>query len=199
MARMNRQKVFRALMELVSDVGWSNFTLAALARNQEIEELELESLFSDKVGLLQAFSEFIDEQTLANLDSDIFDPEIPIRERLLEIMLVRFDVLAPYKDGVCELLKVTGKDPKMFVVAAKAIKISMRSSLETVGVSTRGIKGNIKIKGLAVVFLFGMRTWSKEEGRDITATTRILDDRLKWAESLATSLGMVEENSGHDL
>ena len=186
-------------MELVSDVGWSNFTLAALARNQEIEELELESLFSDKVGLLQAFSEFIDEQTLANLDSDIFDPEIPIRERLLEIMLVRFDVLAPYKDGVCELLKVTGKDPKMFVVAAKAIKVSMRSSLETVGVSTRGIKGNIKIKGLAVVFLFGMRTWSKEEGRDITATTRILDDRLKWAESLAISLGMVEEKSGHDL
>jgi len=50
-----------------------------------------------------------------------------------------------------------------------------------------------------VVFLFGMRTWSKEEGRDITATTRILDDRLKWAESLATSLGMVEEKSGHDL
>ena len=97
------------------------------------------------------------------------------------------------------VLKVTGKDPKMFAVAAKAIKISMRSSLETVGVSTRGIKGNIKIKGLAVVFLFGMRTWSKEEGRDITATTRILDDRLKWAESLATSLGMVEEKSGHDL
>ena len=186
-------------MELVADAGWSNFTLDALARKQEIEELELEKLFSDKVGLLQAFSEFIDEQTLANLDSDIFDPEIPIRERLLEIMLVRFDVLAPYKDGVCELLKVTGKDPKMFAIAAKAVKISMRSSLETVGVSTKGIKGIIKIKGLAVVFLFGMRTWSKEEGRDITATTRILDDRLKWAESLAKSLGLVEETSAQNL
>jgi len=186
-------------MELVADAGWSNFTLDALARKQEIEELELEKLFSDKVGLLQAFSEFIDEQTLANLDSDIFDPEIPIRERLLEIMLVRFDVLAPYKDGVCELFKVTGKDPKMLAVAAKAIKISMRSSLETVGVSTKGIKGIIKIKGLAAVFLFGMRTWSKEEGRDITATTRILDDRLKWADSLAESLGLVEETSAQNL
>ena len=30
----------------------------------EIEESELEKLFSDKIGLLQAFSEFIDEQTL---------------------------------------------------------------------------------------------------------------------------------------
>ena len=133
---MNKQKVFKGLMELVSDVGWSGFTLAALARNQEIDESELENLFSDKIGLLQAFSEFIDEQTLANLDPDIFDPEISMRERLLEIMLVRFDVLAPYKDGVCELLKVTGKDPQMFLVAAKAIRISMRSSLETVGVST---------------------------------------------------------------
>ena len=37
-----------------------------------------------------------------------------MRERLLEIMLVRFDVLAPYKDGVCELLKVTGKIRKCF-------------------------------------------------------------------------------------
>ena len=185
-------------MKLVSDVGWSGFTLAALARNQEIDESELENLFSDKIGLLQAFSEFIDEQTLANLDPDIFDPEISMRERLLEIMLVRFDVLAPYKDGVCELLKVTGKDPQMFLVAAKAIRISMRSSLETVGVLTRGVKGNIKIKGLAAVFLLGMRTWSKEEGSDITATARILDDRLKWAESLAKSLGLVSENSGQD-
>ena len=195
---MNKQKLFKGLMELVSDVGWSDFTLAALARNQEIEELELEKLFSDKVGLLQAFSEFIDEQILANLDPDILDPGISIRERLLEIMLVRFDVLAPYKDGVCELLKVTGKDPKMFVVAAKAIRISMRSSLEAVGVSTRGVRGNIKIKGLAAVFLLGMRTWSKEERNDITATTRILDDRLKWAESIAKSLGLVMENSGQD-
>tara|TARA_B100000212_G_scaffold246099_1_gene187916 strand:- start:1716 stop:2306 length:591 start_codon:yes stop_codon:yes gene_type:complete len=195
---MNKQKLFKGLMELVSDVGWSDFTLAALARNQEIEELELEKLFSDKVGLLQAFSEFIDEQILANLDPDILDPGISIRERLLEIMLVRFDVLAPYKDGVCELLKVTGKDPKMFVVAAKAIRISMRSSLEAAGVSTRGIRGNIKIKGLAAVFLLGMRTWSKEERNDITATTRILDDRLKWAESIAKSLGLVMENSGQD-
>ena len=113
-------------------------------------------------------------------------------------MLVRFDVLAPYKDGVCELLKVTGKDPQMFLVAAKAIRISMRSSLETVGVLTRGVKGNIKIKGLAAVFLSGMRTWSKEEGSDTTATTRILDDRLKWAESLAKSLGLVSENSGQN-
>ena len=63
-------------MKLVSDVGWSGVTLAALARNQEIDESELENLFSDKIGLLQAFSEFIDEQTLANLDPDIFDPEI---------------------------------------------------------------------------------------------------------------------------
>ena len=195
---MNKLKFFKGLMELVSDVGWSDFTLAALARNQEIEELELEKLFSDKVGLLQAFSEFIDEQILANLDPDILDPGISIRERLLEIMLVRFDVLAPYKDGVCELLKVTGKDPKMFVVAAKAIRISMRSSLEAAGVSTRGIRGNIKIKGLAAVFLLGMRTWSKEERNDITATTRILDDRLKWAESIAKSLGLVMENSGQD-
>ena len=62
---MNKQKVFKGLMELVSDVGWSGFTLAALARNQEIEELELEKLFSDEISLLQAFSEFIDDRVIS--------------------------------------------------------------------------------------------------------------------------------------
>ena len=52
---MNKQKVFKGLMKLVSDVGWSGFTLAALARDQEIDESELENLFCDKIGLLQAF------------------------------------------------------------------------------------------------------------------------------------------------
>ena len=69
----------------------------------------------------------------------------------------------------------------------------MRSSLETVGISTQGIKGIIKIKGLATVFLFGMRALCNEEDRDTTVTTRILDDRLKWAESLALSIGLVDE------
>ena len=96
---MNKQKVFEGLMKLVSDVGWSGLTLAALARNQEIDESELENLFSDKIGLLQAFSEFIDEETLANLDPDIFDPEISMRERLLEITM---EGLPENWDGVYE-------------------------------------------------------------------------------------------------
>ena len=69
----------------------------------------------------------------------------------------------------------------------------MRSSLETAGISTLGIKGTIKIKGLVAVFLFGMRAWCTEGNRDTTVTTRILDDRLKWAESLALSIGLVDE------
>ena len=190
---MNKEKVFGAVMEVIADGGWNDLTFSKLAGSQKIKEAELENQFKDKTGILLAFAEFIDELTLKGLDSDIFDPEIPIRERLLEILLVRFDVLAPYKNGVRELLRVTAQDPKMFVIAAKAIRISMRSSLETVGISTQGIKGTIKIKGLTAVFLFGMRAGCNEENRDTTVTTRILDDRLKWAESLALSIGLVDE------
>ena len=190
---MNKDKIFGAVMELIADGGWNDLTFSELAGSQKIQEAELENQFKDKTGILIAFAEFIDELTLEGLDSDIFDPEIPIRERLLEILLVRFDVLAPYKNGVRELLGVTAQDPKMFLIAAKAIGRSMRSSLETVGISTKGIKGSIKIKGLATVFLFGMRAWCNEKNRDTTVTTRILDDRLKWAESLALSIGLVDE------
>ena len=190
---MNKEKVFGAVMELIADGGWNDLTFSELAGSQKIQEAELESQFKDKTGSLPAFSEFIDELTLEGLDSDVFDPEIPVRERLLEILLVRFDVLAPYKNGVRELLRVTAQDPKMFVIAAKAIRISMRSSLETVGNSTQGIKGIIKIKGLTAVFLLGMRAWCTEGNRDTTVTTRSLDDRLKWAESLALSIGLADE------
>ena len=168
---MNKEKVFGALMELIADGGWNDLTFSELAGSQKIQEAELDNQFKDKTGILIAFAEFIDELTLEGLDSDIFDPEIPIRERLLEILLVRFDVLAPYKNGVRELLRVTAQDPKMFVIAAKAIKISMRSSLETVGISTQGIKGIIKIKGLTAVFLLGMRAWCTEGNRDTTAVS----------------------------
>ena len=48
--------------------------------------------------------------------------------------------------------KVIGKIRKCSWLRRKAIRLSMRSSLETVGVSTGGVKEISKSKGLVAVF-----------------------------------------------
>ena len=44
---MNKEKVFRAVMELIADGGWNDLTFSELASSQKIQEAELESQFKD--------------------------------------------------------------------------------------------------------------------------------------------------------
>ena len=68
----------------------------------------------------------------------------------------------------------------------------MEATLAAVGLEAKGIQGAIRVKGLCIIFLSGVCTWSKDNSEDLSATTRVLDERLKQADNIISNFGLID-------
>ena len=50
-----------------------------------------------------------------------------------------------------------------------------------------GLKGMLRVKGVAGVFLATARVWMKDESKDLAATMKMLDQRMSQAEEWGVS------------
>lgn len=61
--------------------------------------------------------------------------------------------------------------------------------LEAAGVSTQGLWGEARVRGLVAVWLWTVRAWRSDETEDLSATMAALDVALRRAEQAAEWLG----------
>jgi hypothetical protein len=61
--------------------------------------------------------------------------------------------------------------------------------LDAAGIPTRGINGELRVRGLCAVWLWTVRAWRSDETEDLTATMAALDAALRRAEQAAEWLG----------
>jgi hypothetical protein len=197
------ERVILAAMDLAADIGWERCQLSAIAEAAEIEMADLIGRYGDKTGILRTLAAHIDTEARGAIDHQNDEPSIPVREKLLEVLMVRFDVMAPYKAGITAVMRSTmrnpRRNPKMISQGALALGLSMREALGAVGVSAAGPLGLLRTKALALVFLDALRVWFDDDSPDLSATLRRLDERLKQAESFALSFAFISaRRSSHE-
>ena len=193
MTKINQEDlIYKNLMKKIASDGWQSIDLESLSQECEFDVLNVTGQLRNKVDLLVAFSEFIDTTVAQSIDADLKDDQIPLRERLLEALLIRFELLAPYKAGIIKLMTTLPNNPNFVLIGSKSLKLSMEATLAAVGLEAKGIQGAIRVKGLCIIFLSGVCTWSKDYSEDLSATTRALDERLKQTENIISNFGLVD-------
>ena len=193
MAKINQEDlIFKDIFGKIASDGWQSIDLEKLSHECDFDVLNVTGGIRNKVDLLVAFSAFIDTTVNQSIDADLKDDQIPVRERLLEALLIRFEALAPYKAGVIKLMKTFPPNPAFVVIGSKSLKLSMEATLTTVGLEAKGIQGAIRVKGLCMIFMSGVCAWAKDNSEDLSATTRILDERLKQTENIISNLGLID-------
>ena len=184
----DREAVFKAAMVLASQGSWGGCRLSEIAELAGVAPGELERVYSDKTALLVDFATFLDGASEASLDTALPDPDIPVRERLMEVLLHRFDVMEPYQAGIAALLRRVPTDPALVLGGYRSARRSMAQTLTAVGLSPFGLAGGLRQSGLMLVFLDCLKVWVDEADRGLPATMRRLDERLRLAENLVVSL-----------
>lgn len=193
MAKINQEDlIFKDIFGKIASDGWQSIDLEKLSHECDFDVLNVTGGIRNKIDLLVAFSAFIDTTVNQSIDVDLKDDQIPIRERLLEALLIRFEALAPYKAGVTKLMKTFPPNPTFVVIGSKSLKLSMQATLTAVGLEAKGIQGAIRVKGLCMIFMSGVCAWAKDNSEDLSATTRILDERLKQTENIISNLGLID-------
>ena len=193
MAKIHQEDlIFKDIFGKIASDGWQSIDLEKLSHECDFDVLNVTGGIRNKIDLLVAFSAFIDTTVNQSIDVDLKDNQIPIRERLLEALLIRFEALAPYKAGVTKLMKTFPPNPTFVVIGSKSLKLSMEATLTAVGLEAKGIQGAIRVKGLCMIFMSGVCAWAKDNSEDLSATTRILDERLKQTENIISNLGLID-------
>ncbi len=166
-----------AALALAAERGWRDVTLEAIAERAGLSLAALFETYPSKAALLGAFSRRIDAHILAARDEALADRAA--HERLFDVVMRRFDALAPHKDALRSILRGSCFDAEAGLVGACALHRSMAAMLEAAGLSASGARGALRRKGLAIVYLDTMRVWLSDDSPDMARTMKALDGHLR--------------------
>ncbi|MGZ0190604.1 MAG: TetR/AcrR family transcriptional regulator [Alphaproteobacteria bacterium] len=186
------QAMVQAAMNIAAAGDWTSCRLVDIAAAAGLNPGTLPAHYRNKTDVLRALADKLDAEVLAAVDGNAKDPNIPVRERLLEVLMQRFDAMAPCKAGITGVLRTIPLSPSTMRHGFLALARSMKATLDMVNIPSGGISGAFRAKGLAVAFLDGLRVWISDDSPDLSATMRRLDERLKQAEGVAISLGLAQ-------
>ncbi len=180
-------RLMEAALRLAALQGWRGTTMVEIAAEAGVTLAEARRAFASKEALLAAFFARIDEAMLEGLDQAGGDE--PVRDRLFDVIMRRFDAMAPYKDGIRAAVRDLLREPLGLVcLAAGPIRRSLDWILAGAGVDPWGPLQPLQRKGLGLVYLATLRAWFQDDSADLARTMAALDKGLARLEAV---LGML--------
>jgi ubiquinone biosynthesis protein COQ9 len=196
-----------AAFELGAEGGWRKVTAAAAARHAGLDLARARARFPGPGAVLRRFGALADAHALTGANAGASHsgaspadalPEGSVKDRLFDIILRRFDFLQMHRAGVAALVRYLPLDPVLNAWLARETLKSMGWMLEGAGVSSRGVRGELAKRGLAVVWAWGLRAWLRDETEDLSTTMAAVDVALTRADQIASRFnrdGFVPESA----
>jgi len=125
----------------------------------------------------------LDRQAVLESLADLEDAgDVPIRDKIVEAMMHRFEIYAPYRRQVAQLDMAARRDPALGLRLLDSLAQAMRMLLRMVGDDLAGLQGEARVRGVAGVAMVVARTWKDDDTPDLSATLKEIDRRLATAE-----------------
>jgi len=182
------RRIIDTAFELAEQRGWRDLSLAEIAQAAGLPLSEVYPIFASKQAILDGFAGRIDAAMLAERGEGL---DTPARDRLFDVVMRRFDALAPYKPGLAAILQDQLRDPLAACCGLGRLGRSMATTLETAGFSTTGCRGALRVKGLSAIYLSTLRVWLRDDSEDMAKTMAHLDKQLARVD------GLIGRLSGH--
>jgi ubiquinone biosynthesis protein COQ9 len=172
-----------AAFRLAGAQGWRNVTVATAAREAGLSLVLAHERFPARATILLRFGRLADQAALAEAATDG-----SVRDRLFDLLMRRYDMIQGHRTGVKALLRFLPAHPPTALLLACATKRSMRWMLQAAGIPATGARGEVQVRGLLAVWLWGIRAWERDDSDDLSTTMAAVDTALQRAERIATWL-----------
>ncbi|MGI9372294.1 MAG: TetR family transcriptional regulator [Hyphomicrobiales bacterium] len=183
MARASKQdKIIDTALELAAERGWARLKLSDIAKAAKVSLAELRGHFDSKPAILAAFMERIDAEVLDNVDDEPDIGELP-RDRMFDVMMRRLEILEPHKPALKAITKDMRDVPSEWAQLCAAAAKSQSWMLAAAGLEDYGLRGFIKVNGLAMVYARTMRVWLEDDDPGMARTMAELDRNLRRGET----------------
>ena len=175
-------KLIAAALKLAETRPWGDISLLEIADAAHMPLDEVRRAFGAKSQILAGFMRLVDDEVLKRAPTKVADGAR--RDALFEVIMSRFDVLAPYKPALRSIAKAAPADSTLIMPYLNA----QRWMLAAAGINADGPAGLVRAGGLATLYASVFRTWLDDEDTGHARTMAALDRRLRRGESTIRSL-----------
>jgi ubiquinone biosynthesis protein COQ9 len=175
-----RNKAIQAALELAAERGWRNVTFTAIAERSGISLADLRRDFTCKSDILRAFQAEVDAEVLA--ETKPATPEQTPRDRLFDLIMTRFELMAPYKPALGRINADLCCHPGEAALLVGSTLASQYWMLEGAGARLDGVGAGLRVAGLAGIYGKVFRVWLDDTSPGLDRTMASLDRKLKTGE-----------------
>ena len=171
-----------AIKELIAN-RWNHLDIKKLSRLSKSPLDDVLLVCSSKHKLLDYWSDNINFEMVKSLSIKELQ-QVSKKERVLELMMCRFDVIKSKSKEVNALIKLSKRSLIESSYSFNRALIGMKLILEYSDISTKGSLGLLKIKALTIIWLLSLRDWNNGQVSNEEALMAILNKRLSFAEKI---------------
>lgn len=174
------QALVDSLLDALLTRSFNDITLRDVAAQADLPLAKVLMQVTSKMELLEAYAARIDGDVLAEDDPDMADE--PVRERLFDVLMRRYDTMLPNKLSLVQLERDARPDPALGLALVRIVSTSMKRMAVSAHVETDGLKGALVLAGMMQLHGRVMRVWLHEEDAGQALTMAELDKALRQAE-----------------
>lgn len=178
-----RETVVNALFALLTEKPWGEIGLYDIAERAGISLGELRALFPSKGAVLAGFVRQIDLDVLAHDAKDMSGE--PVREKLFDVLMRRFEAMAPHREALRAVRKGIALDPLGASALNQLAVSSMQWMLAAAGIQESGPLGAARAQALVLVNARVFNTFLDDDDEGLARTMKALDEELRKAERWA--------------
>ena len=169
--------------------------LAEIAAHADVDAALAVAVAGDPQQLVLGKMAALDDQAVLESFADIEDAgAVPIREKILEAILHRFEVYGPYRAQIQALNRAARARPDLALALGLGLQAVTRRMLAMAGDECEGWRGLMRVKGVVGVVMVVARVWMRDDSPDLAPTMKELDRRLQQAEEWAVSLRLFQQS-----
>jgi hypothetical protein len=185
------------MMDRLADAAWDMLAdqspraihIDDVANSADIAPAAARAVAGSITALILHKLQRLDRQAALESLADLEDAgDVPIRDKIVEAMMHRFEIYAPYRRQVAQLDMAARRDPALGLRLLDSLAQAMRMLLRMVGDDLAGLQGEARVRGVAGVAMVVARTWKDDDTPDLSATLKEIDRRLATAEEWGRTL-----------
>ena len=143
--------------------------------------------------------QLLDRQAVLETLADIEDAgDVPVRDKIVEALMHRFETYAPYRRQVAQLDAAARRDPALGLRLIDSLVQATRMLLRMAGDDLAGWQGEARVRGVAGVAMVVARTWQHDDTPDMATTMKEIDRRLATAEEWGRTLRVLRGGISQD-
>jgi AcrR family transcriptional regulator len=167
-------RILAAALDCAAARSWAEVSLLDIAQHAKVPLAEMRELTASKAAIIS--------ELLRNVDREVLNRTARVdgqdkRDLLFDVLMTRFDVLAPHKAALKSMARSGGD-----VSLLGPLLASQHWMLEAAGIDSSGPGGALRIAGLAAIYASVFHTWLADDDPGHAQTMAALDRRLRRGE-----------------